>query len=177
MKRISLALLATAAVLPVTAPAAAQAAATTSQRVGNVLIHPAKDPINDKDQTTVTVLADRPPYMPVTLTWGCRDAETYDLWIRGIPYTQERMVQVTWRFDQNPPQTGQWELTQPNFLVLDEPNDFTDAAEQARTVVIRISAGGEQQTSTFQLNGLADAFKRVSCLAPPADDKPAGTSH
>jgi|GEM_PF-4332421 len=176
MKRILFALAALAAVRA--APAAAQTAASTSQRVGNVLIHPAKDPINDNDNTTVIVLADRPPYMPVTLTWGCVDTESYDLWIHGVPFTQDRMVQVTWRFDQDPPQSAQWEMTRPDYLLLNEPDDFTDAAEKAHSVAIRITtSSGEQQTSVFQLNGLAQAFSRVSCLKPPADTTAPGTSH
>lgn len=168
------ALTALAAFVP--APSACAQAARAPQRVGNFNVVAQKDPIDDRDRTGVVVVADRPPYMPVTLVWKCNGGDSYDLWIQGIPYTQERSLRVTWRFDQKAPETGEWELAQPDWLAVTDADGFTDQVEAGHTVVVRITtASGEQQTSTFQLNGAAEAFKRVSCLMPA--DAPASGSH
>ncbi len=171
MTRVFLARIAVAAAVAGTlaVPAAAQSRAVP--RYGNFILERAKDPITDADRSLITALAERPPYMPTTLSWGC-DGDRWFAYVRGIPLTMDKAVQVTWRFDQNPPETAAWEMFSPNFISVpdDRLDDFTDAAEKAATLAVRITtASGDTQTSIFHLNGAANAFKQLACMNESGD--------
>ena len=162
MKRTHLA----AAVLALLAAVPAAAQGDRPVTIGAFHYVHQTDPITDADASAVVVDEQAQSFMKSMMLWRC-EKDGYSIAVRTHLFTMDDEVATEWRFDQEEPQQGAWQVTQSHdmWVPSDVANDFTEGARRARRVAIRFTlASGEQQTVIFPLTGASAAFARLPCL-------------
>jgi hypothetical protein len=150
MKRILLAL---AAVCLAASPAAAQ------QRMGSFVFFDQKDPITDENSSYIYVEEAAGGFMPATLMYKCEGNEVLAA-IKGNGFYMEEALQVTWRFDQQEPQTAPWRIAEIQWVILpmEHQEAFRTASESASRLAVRVhESDGQSKTYVFNLDGYGRA--------------------
>jgi hypothetical protein len=173
-----------AGLLVISSPLAAQADAPP-EHIGSFNVYRSKDPITDSDRSRAVVVAERgATLVPAVLGWECRGPDDVWLYLRNVPYGPgDRRITVTWRFDQDAPQTGEWSVNDHGVVSFEGDDDtfadFIDDFRQSQTLAVRsTSAAGEQATFLFHLAGSDAALNHIPCMAkqnaatPPAPPAP-----
>jgi hypothetical protein len=139
----------------------AQAAAST----GNFRYHPAKDPITDEDRSEVSVPAVENSAAPPRLTVQCQGGGV-TIKVNYLPYGDfDQPVNVTWRFDQQPPQTATWARSENEAAIADGWAPFLAAMRASRTLAVRIATpSGATLDHIYRMTGSSAALDRLQCV-------------
>jgi hypothetical protein len=155
MKRILLA----AGLCLLAAPAAAQT------RMGAFTFHDEKDPITDENSSYIYTEEAEGGFMPATLLYKCEDGEVLTL-LKGNGFYMDDELQVTWRFDQQEPQTASWRVAEVQWLIppMENQETFRTSALTASRLAIRVrESDGGSRTYLFNLNGFTRGFQAMGC--------------
>jgi hypothetical protein len=150
--------------------AARPVAAQPTDSIGRFGVRIQADPINDADESWVSVMdTERSMY----LYWACSGDRLY---IQMQPQPEGYGRSVTWRFDRDPARTELWQggaardLEGVMRLPAEENHAFTTRARSAGRLVIRQWVDGEEHDWFFDLSGSERALSRLACvrsLRPP----------
>lgn len=155
MKRILLA----AALCLLAAPVSAQ------QRMGAFTFHDEKDPITDENSSYIYTEEANGGFMPATLVFKCEDGEVLSI-VKGNGFYMDDELQVTWRFDQQEPQTAPWRVAEVQWLIpfMEHQEAFRTTALTASRLAIRVhESEGGSKTYLFNLNGVTRGIQAMGC--------------
>jgi hypothetical protein len=158
MKRI---LLAVAALCLAASPAAAQA------RMGSFVYFDQKDPITDENSSYIYTEEANGGFMPATLMYKCEGNEVLAA-IKGNGFYMDDALQVTWRFDQQEPQTQPWRVAEVQWIIppMEFQEEFRTVSESATRLAVRVhESTGEFKTYLFNLAGFGRAVAAMGCTA------------
>lgn len=155
MKRILLA----AALCLLAAPVSAQ------QRMGAFTFHEEKDPITDENTSYAYTDEASGGFMPAMLFFKCDEDQVLSV-VKGNGFYMDDQLRVTWRFDQQEPQTAPWVVAEVQWLIppMEYQEAFRTTALTANRVAIRVhESDGGSKTYVFNLNGLARGVQAMGC--------------
>jgi hypothetical protein len=125
----------------------------------------AKDPISDEDRSSVSVAAPDGSYAPPRLTFQCQGGGVL-ISVSHIPYTFDEQVNVTWRIDQETPQSGRWQRANTSDAYLtDGWAPFIAGVQRGSTLAVRVTTdAGATATQIYRLTGATAALQRLQCV-------------
>lgn len=130
------------------------------------------DPMTDEDSSFISTLAldDGRRFRTPNLAWRCYEGAVQIVFSAEEFLGIEPPVPVRYRFDKNEPSAIQrWGILVDNtsaWIGLHNVPPFTAQALAASQVVMQATAYDQMvHTSTFNLEGLAEALSRLSCAA------------